>query len=158
MARLSPSFHCPWLSVVAVWWPLVRFRRAILFVCLFAKLLFLGAQRRAAPDLGGLGKALDGSPLLGPGRGPQPQKPRSWRGKPPVLRVQFGHSVGPFRQKRRLFGRAATKTTVRSPSAMVLEVFESARRQKCHVTASLRDVRRLKSARTHPQKRRFRTV
>ena len=29
MERLSPSFHCPWLSVVAVWWSLVRFRRAI---------------------------------------------------------------------------------------------------------------------------------
>ena len=31
---------------------------------------------------------------------------------------------------------------------MVLEVFESARRPKCHVTASLRHVRRLESART----------
>ena len=31
---------------------------------------------------------------------------------------------------------------------MVIEVFESARRPKCHVTASLRHVRRLESART----------
>ena len=31
---------------------------------------------------------------------------------------------------------------------MVLEVFKSARRPKCHVTASLRHVRRLESART----------
>ena len=31
---------------------------------------------------------------------------------------------------------------------MVLEVFESARRPKCHVTASLRHARRLESART----------
>jgi hypothetical protein len=31
---------------------------------------------------------------------------------------------------------------------MVLEVFESAGRPKCHVTASLRHVRRLESART----------
>ena len=55
---------------------------------------------------------------------------------------------GPFRQKRRLFGRAATKPPVWPPSAMVIEVFESARRPKCHVTASIRHVRRLESART----------
>ena len=55
---------------------------------------------------------------------------------------------GPFRQKRRFFGRAATKPPVRPPSAMVLEVFESARRPKRHVTAGLRHVRRLESART----------
>ena len=38
--RLSPSFHCPWLSVVAVWWSLVRFRRAIFFC--FCKIAVLG--------------------------------------------------------------------------------------------------------------------
>ena len=58
---------------------------------------------------------------------------------------------GPFRQKRRLFGSAATKTLVWPPSAMVLGVFESARRPKCNVIAGLRHVRRLESART-PQK------
>ena len=47
--------------------------------------------------------------------------------------------------------RAATKSLVKPPSAIVLEVFESARRPKSHVAASLRHVRRLESART-PQK------
>ena len=60
-------------------------------------------------------------------------------------------SFAPFRGKRRLFGSTATKALVRPPSAMVLEVFESARRPKCHATASLRHVRRLKSVHT-PQK------
>ena len=60
------------------------------------KLLFLRAQRRAARNFGGFEKALDGPPLLGPGGGPQPQKPRLLRGKPPVLRVQFGHSGALF--------------------------------------------------------------
>ena len=61
-----------------------------------ANLLFFGAQRRAARDFGGFEKKNDGSPLIGPGGGPKPQKPRSWRGKPPVLRVQFGHSGALF--------------------------------------------------------------
>ena len=67
------------------------------FVLFFgANMLFWGAQRRAARDFGGFEKALDGSPLLGPGGGPQPPKPRLLRGKPPVLRVQFGHSGALF--------------------------------------------------------------
>jgi len=66
------------------------------FFVFSAKLLFFGAQRRAARDFGGFELWLDGSPLLGPGGGPQPQKPRSWREKPPVLRVQFGHSGALF--------------------------------------------------------------
>ena len=40
--RLSPSFHCPWLSVVAVWWSLVRFRRAISFLFFGQICCFLG--------------------------------------------------------------------------------------------------------------------
>ena len=40
MERLSPSFHCPWLSVVAVWWSLVRFRRAISFLFLMQNCCF----------------------------------------------------------------------------------------------------------------------
>ena len=59
------------------WWSLVRFRRAICFFCFLEKLLFWGAQRCAARDLGGFEKAPDGSPLLGPGGGPQPQKPKA---------------------------------------------------------------------------------
>ena len=55
-----------------------------------------GAAPPVARDLGGFGKALDGPPLLGPGGGLQPQMPRSWRGKPPVLRVQFGRSGALF--------------------------------------------------------------
>ena len=66
------------------------------FFVFFAKLLFLRAQRRAARDFGGFEKALDGCPLIGPGGAPQPQKPRLLRGKPPVLRVQFGHSGALF--------------------------------------------------------------
>ena len=63
------------------------------FLLFFGKsAVFWGAAPPVARDLGGFGKALDGSPLLAPGVGPQPQKPRSWRGKPPVLRVQFGRS------------------------------------------------------------------
>ena len=57
-----------------------------------AKLLFWGAQRRAARDFGGGEKATVGDPLVGRDWVPQRQKPRSWLGKPPVLRVQFGHS------------------------------------------------------------------
>ena len=44
MERLSPSFRCPWLSVVAVWWSLVRFRRAI-FVFVFGKSAIFGGRR-----------------------------------------------------------------------------------------------------------------
>ena len=98
MERVSPSFHCPWLSVVAVLVVVGSIPPGdfFVFVCFLAKLLFLGAQRRVARDLGGFKKVLDGSPLLGPDGGRQPQKPRSWRGKPPVLRVQFGHSGALF--------------------------------------------------------------
>ena len=77
---------------MAVWWSLVRFRRAISVFLLLVNLLFFGAQRRAARDFGGFEKALVGDPLIGRDWVPQRQKPRSWRGKPPVLRVQFGHS------------------------------------------------------------------
>ena len=62
------------------------------FFVFFAKLLFLRAQRRAARDFGGGEKATVGDPLIGRDWVPQRQKPRSWLGKPPVLRVQFGHS------------------------------------------------------------------
>ena len=55
------------------------------FCFFFENVLFWGAQRRAARDLVGFEKAIDGSPLLGPGGGPRPQKPRSWRGKPPIF-------------------------------------------------------------------------
>ena len=37
--RPIPSFYCPRLSVVAVWWSLVRFRRAIRF-SFFGQFLF----------------------------------------------------------------------------------------------------------------------
>ena len=66
------------------------------FFVFWAKLLFLGAQRRAARDFGGFEKALVGDPLIGRNWVPQRQKPRPWRGKPPVLRVQFGHSGALF--------------------------------------------------------------
>ena len=67
----------------------------------------------------------------------------------PILGVFWPFCLfGTFLQKRRLFGSAATRTLVCPPSAMVLEVFESARRPKCHAIASLRHVRRLESART----------
>ena len=64
MERLSPSFHCPWLSVVAVWWSLVRFRRAIFF-CFLANLLFWGADRRVTRDFGGVEKATVGDMPIG---------------------------------------------------------------------------------------------
>ena len=64
----------------------------LFFVFFWQICCVLGRSAPVARALGGFGKALDGSPLLGPGGGPQPQKPRSWRGKPPVLRVQFGRS------------------------------------------------------------------
>ena len=48
-------------------------------------MLFLRAQRRAARDFGGFELWLDGSPLVGPGGGPQPQKPRSWSADHGVL-------------------------------------------------------------------------
>ena len=91
MERLSPSFHCPWLSVVAVWWSLVRFRRAIFF-CFLANLLFWGA---IAVQLGSLGppeKATDGYIPMGPENIPKRQKSRSWRWKLPVLQLPFGQS------------------------------------------------------------------
>ena len=62
------------------------------FFVFSAKLLFFGAQRRAARDFGGFEKALVGGPLIGRDWVPQRQKPRSWRGKPPVLRVHQRHS------------------------------------------------------------------
>ena len=66
------------------------------FFVFCAKLLFLGAQRRAARDFGGAEKALDGDPLIGRDWAPQRQKPRSSRGKPPVLRVHQRHSEAFF--------------------------------------------------------------
>ena len=65
------------------------------FLCV-ANLLFFGAQRPVARGFGVFEIGFDGCPLPGPGGAPQPQKPRSWRGKPPVLRVQFGHSGALF--------------------------------------------------------------
>ena len=62
------------------------------FFLFLANLLFFGAQRPVARGFGAFEIGFDGCPLPGPGGAPQPQKPRSWRGKPPVLRVQFGHS------------------------------------------------------------------
>ena len=70
--------------------------RFVFFVFFWQICCFGGAAPPVARDLGGFEKALDGSPLLGPGGGGQPQKPRSWRGKPPVLRVQFGRSGALF--------------------------------------------------------------
>ena len=67
-----------------------------LFFVFWANLLFFGA---IAVQLGSLGppeKAIVGDPLIGRNWVPQRQKPRSWRGKPPVLRVQFGHSGALF--------------------------------------------------------------
>ena len=64
-----------------------------------AKLLFWGAQRRAARDFGGGEKATVGDPLVGRDWVPQRQKPRSWLGEPPVLRVC---SLG---TRERFFGR-----------------------------------------------------
>ena len=61
-----------------------------------AKLLFWGAQRRAARDFGGGEKATAGDLRIGLDWVPQRQKPRSWRGKPPVLRVHQGHSGALF--------------------------------------------------------------
>ena len=66
------------------------------FFVFYAKLLYWGAQRRAARDFGGAEKALDGDPLIGRDWVPQRQKPRSWRGIPPVLRVHQGHSGALF--------------------------------------------------------------
>ena len=66
------------------------------FFFFFAKLLFLGTQRRAARDFGGGEKATVGDPHIGRDWVPQRQMPRSWLGKPPVLRVQFGHSGALF--------------------------------------------------------------
>ena len=64
------------------------------FFCFCAKLLFLCAQRRAARDFGGAVKALDRDPLIGRDWVPQRRKPRSWRGKPPVLRVHQPRALG----------------------------------------------------------------
>jgi len=61
-----------------------------------ANMLFWAAQRRAARDFGALGTGFDGDPLPGLGGARQRQKPRSWRGKPPVLRVQLGRSGARF--------------------------------------------------------------
>ena len=66
------------------------------FFVFLANLLFSGGSRRAARDLGGFEKAIVGDPLIGRNWTPQRQKPRSWRVKPPVLRVQFGHSGALF--------------------------------------------------------------
>ena len=97
MERLSPSFHCPWLSVMAVLVVVGSIPPGDLFFVFFGKsAVFWGAAPPPVRDLCGFEKALDGSPLLGPGGGGQPQKPRSWRGKPPVLRVQFGRSGALF--------------------------------------------------------------
>ena len=75
------------------WWSLVRFRRAI---------NFFGGESGVLEGVAPCGSGLwcirefeigfDGCPLPGPGGAPQRQKPLSWRGKPPVLRVKFGHS------------------------------------------------------------------
>ena len=67
-----------------------------LFFVFDANLHFFGGIRRAARDFGGFEKALVGDPLIGRDWVPQRQKPRSWLGKPPVLRVQFGHSGALF--------------------------------------------------------------
>jgi hypothetical protein len=56
----------------------------------------LAAQRRAARDFGGGEKAIVGDPLIGRNWTPQRQKPRSWREKSSLLRVQFGHPGGVF--------------------------------------------------------------
>ena len=66
------------------------------FFVFWANLMFLGAGGRAARDFGEGGKATVGDPLIGRDWVPQRQKPRSWLGKPPVLRVQFGHSGALF--------------------------------------------------------------
>ena len=98
---LSLSFHCPWLPVVAVLVVVGSIPRGDFF-CV-ANLLFLAAQRRAARDFGGGEKAIAGGPLIGCCWIPQCQKPRSWREKSSVLRVQFGHSealLGAFGQIR----------------------------------------------------------
>ena len=61
--------------------------------CFLANVLFLGAQRAAvARDFGGVEKATDGHLTGGSGEVPKHSKPRSWREKPPVLRVHQRHS------------------------------------------------------------------
>ena len=94
MERLSPLFHCPWLSVVAILVVVGSIPPGDLFFVFWQNccLLFLGAQRRAARNFGGVEKATDGDPLIGRIWVPQRQKPRFWRGKPPVLRVHQRHS------------------------------------------------------------------
>ena len=68
-----------------------------LFFYFFGQICFFpGGSRRAARDLGGFEKAIVGGLLMGRSWIPQRQKPRSWRVKPPVLRVQFGHSGALF--------------------------------------------------------------
>ena len=70
MERLSPSFHCPWLSVLAVLVVVGSIPPGDFFFVFFLEnLLFFLTQRLVARDLGGFEKALDGSPLLGSGGG-----------------------------------------------------------------------------------------
>ena len=91
--RLSPSFHCPWLSFVAVLVvvgsiPPGDFCFIFWQICCFG----LHTQRRTARDFGRVEKMVVGDLLTSRSWIPQHQKPRSWRGKPSVLRVPFGHS------------------------------------------------------------------
>ena len=104
MEWLCPSFHCPWLSVMAVLVVVGSIPPGDFFLSFFGKsAVFWNAAPPVARDLGGFEKALDGSPLLGPGGWPQLQKPRSWRGKPPVLRVQVGRSGALFLGRKGIF-------------------------------------------------------
>ena len=98
MERLSPSFHCPWLSVMAVLVVVGSIPPGDLFFCFFfgKSAVFWGAAPPVARDLGGFGKALDGSPLLGPGVGdPTPKSRAPGAGNRPFCVCSLG-ALGRF--------------------------------------------------------------
>ena len=67
----------PMVICVAVWWSLVRFRRAIFFCFFLANLLFLGADGRATRDFGPPKTAIVGHISIGLKNMSTRQKPRS---------------------------------------------------------------------------------
>ena len=69
--RLSPSFHCPWLSVVGSVWVVVGSIPPGDFCFVFwENVLFFGAQNAVARDFGGVEKATDGHLTGGSGEVP----------------------------------------------------------------------------------------
>ena len=70
MERLSPSFHCPWLSVVAVLVVVGSIPPGDFCSVFLVNVLFFGAQRAVARDFGGVEKATDGHMTGGSGEVP----------------------------------------------------------------------------------------